>query len=60
MDVQLYSEKVVIESENDTSLVTLSNIDLGEIVSQVKLSDLLELMEEADVTAYYDERRKDV
>lgn len=60
MELQIYSDKVIIESEDKTSLVTLSNIDLGEIVSQVKISDLLELMDEADVTAYYDEQRKDI
>jgi len=60
MDIQLYTERVIVENEDKASLVTLSNIDLGEIVSQVKISDLLELMDEADVTAYYDEQRKDI
>lgn len=59
MDIQIYSERVIIESEPETSLVTLSNVDLSEIVAQVKISDLLELMDEADVTAYYDGLRKD-
>ena len=60
MDIQLYTERVIVENEDKASLVTLSNIDLGEIVSQVKISDLLELMDEADVTAYYDDQRKDI
>ena len=59
-ELQLYCDKIVIESENDTSLVTLSNIDLGEIVGQVKISDLLELIDESDVTSYYDTQRRDV
>jgi len=52
MDIQLYSEKVIIESESDTSLVTLSNVDLGEIVSQVPSKDLLELMEASDIADF--------
>jgi len=53
MDIQVYTDKAIIESEANASLVTLSNVDLSEIVSQVPVGDLLEHMEYSDVMDYY-------
>jgi len=53
MDIQVYTDKVIVESESNASLVTLSNIDISEIVGQVRIGDLLEHMEYSDVMDYY-------
>lgn len=52
MDIQLYTEKVIIEAERDTSLVTLMKVDLGEIVGQVNTKELLDLMDFSEVADY--------
>jgi hypothetical protein len=52
MDLQIYSTKVIVESEADTSLVTLQGVDLAEIVAQVSPQDLLELLEASDIADF--------
>jgi hypothetical protein len=55
MDLQIYSTKVIVESEADTSLVTLQGVDLAEIVAQVRPRDLLELIDMGDIADFMSE-----
>ena len=49
-NIQLYSEKVIIEADTaNQSLVTLMNVDIGEIVSQLNIEDLLGAITAADL-----------
>lgn len=48
LDIQLYTEKVIIESEQDVSNVTLTNIDLAHLVSQINVDELLQAINDND------------
>ena len=41
MDIQVYSTDVRIEAERDTSLVTLSDVNIEELVAQIPVKDLV-------------------
>lgn len=40
MDLQFYTERIVVESEANTTLVTVSKVDLGELAGQVSFSEM--------------------
>lgn len=48
MDLQVYSTDVRIEAEHDTSLVTLSGVDLPNLLAQVPVKDLMQALEAND------------
>lgn len=57
-DLELYSEKVIIEPEfSRQSKVILIGVDLSEITGQVNIDELLNNYDYADIADYL-ERRK--
>lgn len=48
MDIQVYSTDVRIEAEHDTSLVTLSGVDISNLLAQVSVKDLMLALEAND------------
>lgn len=56
-DLQVYSKRVIVEPDSaDSNLVTLEGIDLGEVVTQFTIAEILDNMELSDVHDYVQKR----
>lgn len=52
MDLQLYTDKVIVEADGNTTSATLMDVDIAQIAGQVNVNDLLETLEFSDVHDY--------
>lgn len=41
MDIQVYAKHITIEAERDTSNVTLSGVDLSQLIGQLNAEEVL-------------------
>ena len=46
--IQIYAKTVRVEAENDTSIVTLTDVEIGDVVAQYNTIELLEAIYASD------------
>ena len=49
VDIQLYSDKAIIEAEHGTFNATLMGVDIADITAQLSVEDILETLDFSDV-----------
>jgi len=59
-NIQLYTEKVITEADSSSGMVvTLINVDLSELASQINIDDMLYNYDMADVYDYIERKRQE-
>jgi hypothetical protein len=58
-DLQIYSEKAIVEAEGpEVILTTLTKVDLSEIAGQLNIDDVLDNYDYSDIADYMVRRKE--
>lgn len=50
--IQLYTDKVIVEADGNTTSATLMDVDIAQLAGQVNIKDMLDNYEFSDVHDY--------